>query len=229
MKRDTIKILNKMDVKVEQFGLPFKFIPSDKNYINPITNPLCFLDFIHGSCNYKINISHVLALRQLILNKNVLLEVPENTYASEFSSVYALFLLLTKEGYIAIHSKDINYIYAIKDMYNSLPKELQVKDIDEILSRVKVKNKDISKIPDEKIMLHIFLYFNFNKDCNIHKDCQLLIINNRRMMKPYKKYVKDNFRNIERRFTNISYSYTDLGIDLENSCRFMISSTDNFN
>ena len=112
---------------------------------------------------------------------------------------------------------------------NSLPKELQVKDIDEILSRVKVKNKDISKIPDEKIMLHIFSYFNFNKDCNIHKDCQLLIINNRRMMKPYKKYVKDNFRNIERRFTNISYSYTDLVIDLENSCRFMISSTDNFN
>ena len=119
MKKATLNLLKNKDNPIryiESFALPFKYIENDTHYINPMTNPLCFLDFIHGSCGYKINLSHIVALRQLVHNQNVLLQVPEYTHSSQFVCVYSLFLLLTKNGYVIIH----RYLYLIFLLFTSM-------------------------------------------------------------------------------------------------------------
>ena len=213
MKRNTvdlIKDMNNPNQYIESFGLPFKYNPNDTHYINPMVNPLCFLDFIQN-IEYKINISHMVSLKCLVDNKNVLMEVPKNSYASEFMCAYSLYLLLTKDGYVAIHSHNkSNVLYHIKRIYNELPKEMQVKDLDDILDRVIMKNNKIANIKSEDILLHVYDYFNFNIFTHISKDCQLLIINEPDMMKPYRKYVKDNFKMIKRKFTCVTFSYKEL-------------------
>lgn len=217
MKKATLNLLKNKDNPtryIESFALPFKYIENDTHYINPMTNPLCFLDFIHGSCGYKINLSHIVALRQLVHNQNVLLQVPEYTHSSQFVCVYSLFLLLTKNGYVIIHSSNgINYIRRITEIYNTLPKEMQIKDIDNILKRIIVKNNKIDAIDDDKILLHVFDRFNFNIETHIDKDCQLLIINDTKGLKPYKRYIANNFKYIKRKFSCAYFSLEDLGIN----------------